>query len=235
MLNEDLAHAKLSFNVKYEEEKVYYENIMANNSLEYHKTINDNKNSSDLKINSLESKLQEIIHENNDIKNKYSILLSENDILISEKNLSENIIIDNKKQIELLTISFKEIKNTKEDLDTVNFALKDNEIKLNNRIEFVTKEINALMSNLDNQIKLNNEVTYDLSKANKNISNNNIEIDTLKHNLNIFNEKIELLREQLDEKILITSELTIEKEKEITELNKFLNETVSSQNMKLIE
>jgi hypothetical protein len=57
----------------------------------------------------------------------------------------------------------------------------------------------------------------------------------LNKNISISTEQINSLRQQLDEQTSFTSKLALEKENEITELNKFINDSVQANNNKMLQ
>merc|ERR1711964_383044 len=75
----------------------------------------------------------------------------------------------------------------------------------------------------------------DLLLSNRTIADNTIEIDKLNKNILISTEQINSLRQQLDEQTSFTSKLALEKENEITELNKFINDSVQANNNKMLQ
>lgn len=61
------------------------------------------------------------------------------------------------------------------------------------------------------------------------------EIDKLQNEIHLANDNINSLRIQLDEQKVLVSNITATKERENTDLNKFLNDTIMSHNKTMIE
>jgi len=84
-------------------------------------------------------------------------------------------------------------------------------------------------------MKKNARLTDDLLLANRTIADNSTEIDKLNYNVNVQLDHINTLRQQLEDQNTFASKLALDKESEITELNKFINEAMQTHNNKMNE
>lgn len=111
------------------------------------------------------------------------MLISENELLNNDLLVSNNNFKEAKKYIDILLLSSEDIKQAKVKLEHSNKELKLNEIYCQDNINALTLENNNLIYNYEDLINKNKFTCNDLSKANKNISELNKQIEKLNINL----------------------------------------------------
>lgn len=218
----------MNFRLSLSDQILDLEKIISDNEKHYTTKLNEIEFRNLEIIKSLEECKSKLIFENEKIITQHNILLINYDNLKQSSEINEKILKECNDYIKTLEIKIEDLNRAKEDNQNNINALKENEISLNEKInELDIFKINALF-NLEDETKNNIRYKNDLYISNKNLK---INIDDLEKYKKLYLEADSnnlQLRQQLEEQKHLTGDLILEKEKEIKNLNKSLNDTIKS-------
>lgn len=143
-----------------------------------------------------------------------------NELKLSEKNLIDSRAYINELEGELN----KEI-SEKEQLQNENHDYKLKEIEKHNEIDKLIREKNSLSNEIDEISKVNLDLSNQLEVTQRNLYESNREVDNLKINLKITDDKIQKVDNDINDQKILKSSIEETKKKEVLDLNKFIDDT----------
>jgi hypothetical protein len=139
-LDEELEKTRMEYKMYVAEQKLSFENQLADVNKNLSTIIIENENTAFEKQQHLESKVANLTHENNEIKNNNSILIGEKDLLKNEVNLYDTKLTEATNYINALENSVETERKLKEECEKTNYLLKKSEIDLNEKNDLLERE-----------------------------------------------------------------------------------------------
>lgn len=112
--------------------------------------------------------------------------------------------------------------------------LKQSEIELREKQNQINREINLINRKFDEEVLKNKNIIDDLNCSNKKLSESNYELNLYKNNFNMSQTDNKNLLKQYEEQNILMSNISVTKEKEISELKKLLGDINQDFNIKLL-
>jgi len=148
-----------------------------------------------------------------------------NEFMHSDKNLKDATIFIKNLQDQVL-----QERLSKEGYQKSNYELKQNEMLLTSKVDLLSREKTNLQNQVDDDNKKMTSLNENIDKLNKLINDCKSDIYQLNNELHCSTDTISTLRSQLNDEKILMSQITATKETEMSDLNKFLNDTIQAHN-----